>query len=116
VPFLCATGLPADPLGAKKNRWTCGFTCETTGCVTEVGQSVDRTFQNVIPTVKIQVESLKGDIDTEGAVLEFATPIPWYDLTVLQLLHQDHWVQDPWHGRACDERRPDDRVRTSEVV
>lgn len=28
LPLRWATGLPAVPFGAKKNRWTCGLTCE----------------------------------------------------------------------------------------
>lgn len=34
LPLRVATGLPAEPRGAKKNKCTCGFTCDTTGCVT----------------------------------------------------------------------------------
>ena len=36
LPLRWATGLPAEPRGAKKNKWTWGFTWETIECVTMV--------------------------------------------------------------------------------
>ena len=43
LPFRWATGFPADPLGAMKNKWTCGLTCDTTGFITFMQISQTKT-------------------------------------------------------------------------
>jgi hypothetical protein len=37
-------------------------------------------------------------------------------LTVLDLLHENHRIQDPRHGSTSKESRPDDSIRASQVV
>jgi hypothetical protein len=47
-------------------------------------------------TIEEQVKRLDRHVNSETAVTESGSPIPWNDRTRPCLLHENYWIKDPW--------------------
>jgi hypothetical protein len=66
--------------------------------------------------VKVDVESLEGDICAQTPVLPFIAERIRHQCSILFLAHEDDWVQNARDSGGREHCRPDDTVRARDVV